>query len=502
MHSRTISRRNFVKGTASAIAFISLPRISFAQTTIRIRREWQDFKSTPQYASFLSAIQTMRSNTDASSRSSWQYWIDVHVNNCPHRAPYFLAWHRGYLFHFEEQLRIISGDTALTLPYWDYYSYATIPSEFTDSATGNPLYVPRTGTNVYNALSLAPFGSTVLNFQRGTPNPAFETMIESAPHNPVHNLIGGAMATMQSPQDPIFYLHHANIDRLFHAWALPDGKRIPYTANPYSATTSSPYWSGSFTYAPDLTLPRYRAYHVRWLNYNNANNSKPTSFPPQAQASPVKSGAAKLVRVQAQMEPLLQRPPVGAFPATPGKAISASRRSLGGVSRVSLDERSVSANITLPVSAAQSLQDALTAAVSTGQVPAGTPQSAKIVMDNIVITGQGRNGGYFYNVYLNLPQVGDASASQRYFLGTLGAFELSSATHHGPATIEYPATEVLINAQTTDFRNITVSLVRVNGQNAPRGEVIRVGEVRLDISTESPWDRSTPTPRPPNACYC
>lgn len=116
--------------------------------------------------------------------------------------PYFLAWHRGYLYYFEQELRKMYP--ALTVPYWDYYKYPRIPSEFTDPATGNPLYVSRTGTNVYNALTLAPFASTVINLQRGTSN-AFETSIESQPHNPVHNLIGGEMANMTSPRDPIFF---------------------------------------------------------------------------------------------------------------------------------------------------------------------------------------------------------------------------------------------------------------------------------------------------------
>lgn len=498
MRSDKISRRAFIKGTTSAIAIVSFPNIAFTQTSIRIRQEWQQFKTTPQYASFLYAIQTMRANTNATSRSSWQYWTNVHVNYCPHGAPYFLAWHRGYLFHFEEQLRIVSGDSSLTLPYWDYYSYATMPAEFTDPATGNPLYVQRSGTNVYRALSLAPFGSTVLNFQRGTPSPAFEPMIESAPHNPVHNLIGGVMATMQSPQDPIFFLHHANMDRLMHAWALPDGKRIPYTTNPYSSTTSSSYWAGNFTYASDLTLPRYRAYHVRWLNYDHANNNKPTSFPPQA-----RSNQAKLVQVQAQIGRPLNRPPVGAFPAAPGRAISAARRSLGGASDVSLDENSVSARISLPPQSAKALQDTISAAVDTSGVPSGTPRSAKIVMSNIVVTGSGKNGGYFYNVYLNLPQsASDDSETQRHFLGTIGPFEISGAAHHGPATLEYPATDVLINLEKANLSEITVSLVRVNGDNSPRGRVIRIGEVRLEISTEAPWSRDETTPKPPNACYC
>ena len=60
------------------------------------------------------------------------------------------------------------------------------------------------------ALSLDPFDDSVVNFQRGLVN-SFEASLETLPHNPVHNLIGGAMgAVTVSPRDPIFWSHHAN----------------------------------------------------------------------------------------------------------------------------------------------------------------------------------------------------------------------------------------------------------------------------------------------------
>jgi tyrosinase len=45
-------------------------------------------------------------------------------------------------------------------------------------------------------------------------------VLEGQPHNRVHNDIGslGFMQDMMSPVDPIFFLHHANIDRLWDVW--------------------------------------------------------------------------------------------------------------------------------------------------------------------------------------------------------------------------------------------------------------------------------------------
>lgn len=496
MSSLLLSRRAFINTSASAIAFLSAPPLSFGQTTTSIRLEWQQFKTTPQYASFLNAVRTMKANTNAASPSSWAYWTNVHVNYCPHGIAYFLAWHRGYLYYLEQQLRIVSGDNTLSVPYWNYYKYPIIPAEFTDPTPGNPLYMPRAGTSVYNALSLSPFASGVWNFQRGTTN-AFEPQLESAPHNPVHNLIGGEMANMTSPRDPIFFLHHANIDRLWHAWALPDGKGIPGTSNPYNASTSNSYWAGFFTYASGLTMPRYRTYYPGWLNFDYSDDTKPTSLPLSARANP--DNPIRLVQFQGAS--MLTRPVTGNFPATAARAVSATRRALGGVSGVVLTEVPVSGHLPLAASSLQSLHDAVSVAVSPpAQIPPGTFQSVVVVLDNLQLLGAGAKGGYFYNVYINLPFITDADHARRYFLGTVGPFEVAGASHHGAARLEYQATEVLSQLSAFELQDVTVSFVRISGENHPRGAVLRIGEVRIEISTAPPWDSSPSIQH--DKCYC
>jgi tyrosinase len=56
--------------------------------------------------------------------------------------------------------------------------------------------------------------------------------LESAPHNNVHNSVGGVggmMAGFMSPVDPIFYMHHANVDRIWTVWeALQDQDKLPF----------------------------------------------------------------------------------------------------------------------------------------------------------------------------------------------------------------------------------------------------------------------------------
>ncbi|HYS66792.1 MAG TPA: tyrosinase family protein [Paraburkholderia sp.] len=480
----TIKRRTFLGAAATAMTWASFPYLARAATTPVIRIEWQQFKTTPHYASFLNAVRTMLANTNAADPNSWQYWTNVHMNYCPHRQPYFLAWHRGYLYYLERQIRLVSGDSDFTLPYWDWFTNPNVPAEFTDTASGNPLYCPRLNTNVYSALDLSPFSPSVVNFQRGTAN-SFEEKFESAPHNPVHNIIGNSMATMQSPRDPIFYLHHANVDRLWHAWALPDGRTMP--------APSDPYWAGTFTYASALTIIKEKTYSPRSrLGYDYANTARPTTLPPQAQAG-------RIIRVQAQMIQLRARPPVGTFSASLARDVAPGRHSIGGVKSIALRDESITALVIGEAASVKPLQELLSVtaapydAAARGSIapsaavatPSGKYRSVKIVLDNIKLTAAGAAGGYFYNVYLNLPDnFGDEAARAQHFIGTLGAFEVSGAAHHGTVTLDYPATAALLKTADQGSREYLISLVRVNGANAPKGTVMQVGELRVELTTE------------------
>jgi tyrosinase len=350
-------------------------------------------------------------------------------------------------------------------------------------------------------LDLTPFQSSTVNFQRGTVN-SFEERFETRPHNPVHNLIGGSMATMQSPLDPIFFLHHCNVDRLWHAWALPDGRTMP--------VSSSPYWTGaptSFVYAPGLTMPKVDTYSprragtVKVTAYDYDNTSRPTSLPPQAQVG-------RIIRVQAERPQLRQRPPVGLFKATPARDITGDDRAIGGVKSVALNERSISALVTAEASSVQSMQDVITttevefpdAGTTSASAPADTSastskarkfRSVKVVFDNVAITSAGAAGGYFYKVYLNLPENADIDAvGPAHFLGTLGAFEIASEAHHGSVTLEYPATGAMVKMRARPTREHVISFVRVDGTNAPTGQVIMAGEMRVELSTEAPFIKS------------
>jgi tyrosinase len=195
-------------------------------------------------------------------------------SQCQHGTWYFLPWHRGYLLMFEANVRAtvvkLGGPADWTLPYWNYFKtgQSALPPAFaarqTPDGTPNALYVaqrfgPNNDGNVYVDLSQVTlnalgegdftgpgnggspgFGGVDTGFEHGGNT---HGDLESQPHDMVHVLVGGQDPSgrqlpglMSDPDtaglDPIFWLHHANIDRLWEVWLQQSAARTdPSDAN-------------------------------------------------------------------------------------------------------------------------------------------------------------------------------------------------------------------------------------------------------------------------------
>jgi len=456
-----ISRRHFVQTALATTLVSSLPSFARADGLVT-RPSWGTFKNGPNFQSFVDAIKTMRDNTNSNDINSWVYWANIHENHCPHGIPYFLAWHRGYVYLFEMQLKKVAKNSALQLPYWDYYTDPNMPEDFTNNEYPS-LYVDnRRSTNVRNALTLDPFQDAIKNFQRGRVN-AFEPSVESKPHNPVHNLIGGWMPTMQSPRDPIFWLHHGNIDRLWVAWVNADnGRQMP--------PSTDGYWNGSFDYGPSGTLPRKVTISTFGLGYNYENESMPNQLPPT---------------------PAPARPRVSRLKAMPPQLSGANVTELGGGDELSLDQNS----ITVEIPVAKKEQPRVQSLIANQLNAKNMYTSVSVVLDRLSLTGAGASGGYYYNVYLDLPEKPSAQLDgDAYLLGTLGPFEIAASEHHAKAALGagnaiqlvFPATAILQHIAPHDINKLYVSFVRVDGDSPVNGIVIKVGEVRVEASNVLP----------------
>ena len=472
MRHDPVGRRNFMQRSVMLLgASAILPEV-FGQTTLMVRPEWQTFKTTPRYDSFLSAVKRMKANTRATDPRSWSYWTNIHLNRCPHSIPYFFAWHRGFIYYFERQMRAVSGDSQLVLPYWDYYTNPTMPAEFTNPNGGNPLYVSRVNSNVRQALTMAPFSSSLINFPTNSAN-AFEPSFESAPHNLVHNIIGGVMADMVSPTDPIFWLHHANVDRLWVAWVgAGNGRTMP--------ARGSAYWSGSHMYTSSLTMPRSSTYSTRTtLGYRYVNESFPTRLPSARSALSIPELAQATPNEAARMQP-----PPGSFRISPPRQTSDQTYAISGALDVSLDDRSISVQLPVGSESMQALAQIGAGASASLRTSPQRYRSVQVVLDDVMINDIGRRGGYYYQIYLNVPPDG-SSKSQAIPIGTLGAFEISGAAHHGsPVRLRYRIRRAVFAEAASRIGQLSVSFVRVDGDESPKGPVIGLGEVRLETSTE------------------
>jgi len=165
-------------------------------------------------------------------------------NQCQHGSWFFLPWHRMYLAYFEQivaqTIVSLGGPAGWALPFWNYSDSTnphalTIPPAFTKPGNAaNGLWMDGRESNTIDpryvtlgALDTIPYTgdgrTSPLGF--GGPETTFSHSgrthgeLESLPHDMVHVAIGGAMGDPRTAAlDPIFWLHHANIDRLWQVW--------------------------------------------------------------------------------------------------------------------------------------------------------------------------------------------------------------------------------------------------------------------------------------------
>ncbi|MDA9476873.1 hypothetical protein XI03_20760 [Bradyrhizobium sp. CCBAU 65884] len=196
---------------------------------------------------------------------SWASFAAIHGNDagwglCPHGNWYFLPWHRAYLLMYERAVRQLTGNSDFALPYWDWTLDRQMPQAFTDQTYNgqpNPLFEPQRDATPTDTLPDSVVGQAVINqMLQESPFETFGTSrpdgqdnvdqswivcefcgvsgtLEGTPHNNVHNFVGGIMATAGSSRDPIFMMHHCNIDRIWWLWRQGGGADSP-----------DPLWSG------------------------------------------------------------------------------------------------------------------------------------------------------------------------------------------------------------------------------------------------------------------
>lgn len=199
---------------------------------------------------------------------------------CSHGAPGFFTWHRAYLLAFENALRVVGCH--VDLPYWDWSSG---PTTGVPSACRTPTYVNRSGATVANPLHGGPRpGGGQTSRRVDIDTTAFDDLATGAQtamtaadfvsfqnqvngvHGSVHVRTGGDMGNVPSAAyDPIFYLHHANIDRLWASWQAAHPGALPsdegsFQLQPFNRPYSAVWQTGSDMESTAALGYRYRRF--------------------------------------------------------------------------------------------------------------------------------------------------------------------------------------------------------------------------------------------------
>ena len=227
-----------------------------------------------RYVNAFLALKTQDSVIHPGAQSRYDDFVETHRNamtalvGWAHSDSVFFPWHRELLYQFEKLLQAV--DPSVTIPYWDWTRHQT------SAAAGFPFKHDFIGVDGVDADSdrvkrdpaapavdathpyIYPFdpqlwtvpvqdGDGLTFFQRqfgergDAPNlPANDSVVTGVGssfrqaigaadyltlrsrsediHNLVHRWVGGNMLRMTSPNDPVFFMHHAAIDRMWSIW--------------------------------------------------------------------------------------------------------------------------------------------------------------------------------------------------------------------------------------------------------------------------------------------
>lgn len=425
----------------------------------------------PQIAALRRGVQVMM-NRCPDDPTSWLYQANIHAtqdgaarpgwDQCQHGSFFFFSWHRMYLYYFERILRAASGDPNLALPYWNYSDPAqrALPLAFRqpNNSTSNPLFVAERADGINEGTAL--LDDSAVSFDLAFNDTEFSSppgsalsfggqtvtapqhflqphgQLEQRPHDIVHVLVGGPNGWMFDPQlaarDPIFYLHHANVDRLWKRWLDQGGGRQDPVADSEWMNTSFVFFDEN---GRQVQMSGSEIIDtVSQLNYRYDDDPVIVAQMVHVPAAQVSTARPKVVRQMLAAGPVASGPTeLGTEPTT--------------------------VSVPLPEPARTRLDAILS---STDR------QKVVLALEDIRYATK---PGIYYEIYVNLPPGEEPNFRSSRFVGTLSFFGRAphTGTNHGapgPATVgfmqDYDITNALRAAKAQGSGNPTeVSLTFV-----------------------------------------
>jgi tyrosinase len=291
------------------------------RVTVRVRKNAQAL-SAAERDRFVAAFGTL----NGGGAGRFRDFRDMHVSSATaeaHGNVGFLPWHRAYLLDLERELQAI--DSSVTLPYWRFDQAA--PNVFTrafmgvsnavgrvEFAAGHPFTTWRTDGAL--GISRTPLFSTgsappglltetqTIALGGATPNASYANfdVMEGNPHGSAHVRFNGLISAIPTAaRDPLFFLLHANVDRLWAKWqwvhrrtspadarafasAVPNrvGHRLPDTMWPWNGLTAPPRPStapgGTFAPTRSTTAPGVNPIVRAMVDYQAVGGGPPLGF--------------------------------------------------------------------------------------------------------------------------------------------------------------------------------------------------------------------------------
>lgn len=426
-----VSRRSFMAGIATVSAGLCFKQYGFASPTARVRYGARTPEGKKMLKIYADAVSNMMNSIKEGDPRNWIFQWYTHAvppqgsaqnkadkisstypspspykdlatamwNTCQaHRAgdveDYFLPWHRMFVYYFEEIIRYAAKNDSFTLPYWNYsegQDSAKIPDEFRSGVLSKPNRNP--GVNSGNPIApdfrLDP--KPALKMPTYSPQgvqQGFNLALDAGVHGNVHGAVGNTTNMGSVPWaggDPVFWMHHCNIDRLWASWNRNGGK------NPQSAT----WLDKEFTFAAADGKPAKKKNRevdeVAKLGYSyDRLEPAPPNFQPAAH------NALRAARFEN-------------FAEAPSHALALGH----GPVRLELEHSPTNKN--------RLLVDELNAL--------GTERSLYLVLKDLQTNAQ---PGVLYDVYLDLPEGAATDAVNDNYVGTINFFGAEHA--HAGAT--------------------------------------------------------------------
>ncbi|HEY8693819.1 MAG TPA: tyrosinase family protein [Chloroflexota bacterium] len=409
---------------------------------------------------------------------------------CQHGSWFFLPWHRMYLFYFEQIVAAtvtkLGGPSGWSLPYWNYSdpgnpSARKLPTAFRapklPDGTSNPLLIAARAPGVNQGADVS--GAADVELQTSLSKQSFVAQphggdpgfggpqtgfshngasvgeLERVPHGLIHMDVGGQDGWMSAfdtaALDPIFWLHHANLDRLWTVWMGRAGGHANPNANNWR--NQSFQFHDATGNVVSLSPAQVVDTTVAPLRYQYQDVSDPLG----------PAVAAPLVGLQVEQQP----PPEMVGATTAPHALA---------------EQPTTAHLSVAAPTGPGLVAA----------PSGAAQRIYLNIENI--TGTGKSTGY--EVYLNLPPDADPQQHRDKLVGILPMFGVAEASRsdaqHAGSGLHYAldATDVIRRLQANNAWNPTdlrITFVpRRRGDVAPPGlsaarpgGAIQVGRISL-----------------------